>query len=262
VKIDGNACNVISAALTEIKCLTPPHAAGSTNVVVSVGSTNSTNTKTFEYDAALTPTVTSISPLTGKVTGNEVMTIAGSGFGTSTDAVIKLGDGICTIVTITDTEIKCKTPSQKAGSVPIKVTIPGKGATSVPSSYTTFEYILKVTSISPLIGSLAGGTEVTITGEGFSETLSDNSVKIGSVDCVIKSSTSTTIKCIAGGSFKTKKINNFGTHPGRTLLFSFALGYFVLACLYIINNFSQQYPISFQIQMSVYRVFMVNLVTP
>lgn len=43
----------------------------------------------------------------------------------------------------------------------------------------TIEYILEVYSISPLFGSLLGGTSLTISGSGFSNNASDNKVSVG-----------------------------------------------------------------------------------
>jgi hypothetical protein len=53
----------------------------------------------------------------------------------------------------------------------------------------------KVTGISPTEGSLYGGTIVTITGENFSDLITDNPVIIGDAECVVFESTSTEIKC-------------------------------------------------------------------
>lgn len=44
---------------------------------------------------------------------------------------------------------------------------------------TTIEYILEVYSVSPLFGSLMGGTELTVSGSGFSSNVSDNTVSVG-----------------------------------------------------------------------------------
>ena len=54
---------------------------------------------------------------------------------------------------------------------------------------------LKVTGISPVSGSLEGGTELTITGINFSPTIKQNQVMIGNGFCDITSATSTELKC-------------------------------------------------------------------
>lgn len=45
----------------------------------------------------------------------------------------------------------------------------------------TIEYILEVHSISPLVGALMGGTRLTITGSGFSNTTDSHQVFFGSL---------------------------------------------------------------------------------
>ncbi len=44
---------------------------------------------------------------------------------------------------------------------------------------TTIEYVLDVTGFSPSLGSLYGGTTITITGSGFSPVAADNNVTLG-----------------------------------------------------------------------------------
>lgn len=44
---------------------------------------------------------------------------------------------------------------------------------------TTIEYVLEVTSFSPSLGSLYGGTTITVTGSGFSPVTADNNVTLG-----------------------------------------------------------------------------------
>ena len=59
---------------------------------------------------------------------------------------------------------------------------------------------LVVTSVSPLIGSLAGGLAVTITGTGFSTAPSENSVAFGPNPCTVISSSTSQLVCITGSS--------------------------------------------------------------
>ena len=49
----------------------------------------------------------------------------------------------------------------------------------------------RITGITPSSGSLYGGTEVTITGENFSELKEDNPVIIGDAECIVSESTAT-----------------------------------------------------------------------
>jgi len=52
-----------------------------------------------------------------------------------------------------------------------------------------------ITSISPLTGSVLGGTLVTITGENFSDVKTDNPVLVGDLLCEVESTSSTQIVC-------------------------------------------------------------------
>jgi len=66
-----------------------------------------------------------------------------------------------------------------------------------------------VTSVSPQIGSIYGGTEVTITGTNFGTVFTDNPVQIstlggvGSIDCFLNFINSTTIRCRVNETTKT-----------------------------------------------------------
>ena len=57
-----------------------------------------------------------------------------------------------------------------------------------------------VTSIAPNIGSLAGGTKISIHGNGFSNIVARNMVTIGRIPCIITSSQHSVITCITGPS--------------------------------------------------------------
>lgn len=55
-----------------------------------------------------------------------------------------------------------------------------------------------ITGVSPSHGSLAGGTTITITGNGFNNVTNALRVVVGGVKCTVLSATVDTIKCITG----------------------------------------------------------------
>ena len=55
-----------------------------------------------------------------------------------------------------------------------------------------------ITSITPRYGSVEGGTDIVIAGEGFSTTATDVTVTIDGIDCPVSESTLTEIKCKTG----------------------------------------------------------------
>lgn len=57
------------------------------------------------------------------------------------------------------------------------------------------EYVLEVSGVSPLSGSLLGGTRLTVSGSGFSSDPADNKVVVGEQQSV------QTAASVCGGSF-------------------------------------------------------------
>lgn len=96
------------------------------------------------------------------------------------------------------------------GLFKVRVVLKDKGY-SIPDSATAanFKYEIKVTSVTPNVGSLLGGTELTIVGENFSgANKNDNNVFISydvfglhvNIMCTVTSATTTLIKCTTGPS--------------------------------------------------------------
>ncbi|MBP1965808.1 IPT/TIG domain-containing protein [Paenibacillus aceris] len=114
------------------------------------------------------PTITSISPNNGSVTGGTIATITGTGF--LSGAKVFFDETELTAVTfLTDTSIRVKTPVWlTAEAVDVKVVNPD---TKSAISADAFTYnplpAPTLTSIAPVNGPLAGGTSVTISGANF-----------------------------------------------------------------------------------------------
>jgi hypothetical protein len=109
------------------------------------------------------PRVTTVSPAAGPASGGTNVTIAGTGF---TGAVsVSLGGTAAASVTVnSSTSITAVAPAASAGTVDVAVT--NAGGTSAPSASDQFTFVAapSVSSLSPATGSVAGGTEVTISG--------------------------------------------------------------------------------------------------
>ena len=61
---------------------------------------------TIDFQAALTPTLSAISPRFGSVLGGTEVTITGEGFGTDVALVsVKFDDRVCTVSAVIATEI-------------------------------------------------------------------------------------------------------------------------------------------------------------
>ena len=147
----------------------------------------------FTYQNA--PTITSVSPSTGKSSGGTSITITGSDF--LTGATVNIGTNPCSNVVVNSNNITCTTPSGISGMADIIVTNTD-GQSVILASGFTYQNAPTITSISPSTDNPAGGTPITITGSDF---LTGATVNIGTNPCsniVIVSPTRITCTTPAG----------------------------------------------------------------
>jgi hypothetical protein len=112
------------------------------------------------------PTVTSISPTTGSVSGATVVTITGTGF--LSGATVKFGGTAATNVSVaSSTSITATTPAHALGKADVVVTNTDSQSGTLAQSYTYAAAGPTFSSVSPNTGPVTGGTPVTITGTGF-----------------------------------------------------------------------------------------------
>ena len=111
------------------------------------------------------PAVSSISPISGPITGGTVVTITGTNFTGAT--AVMFGNTAATSFTLDSaTQITATAPAEVVGVVDITVAI--NGVASPVTANDQFTYVGPlVTSISPSSGPMTGGTVVTITGFNF-----------------------------------------------------------------------------------------------
>ena len=120
------------------------------------------------------PTVTGVTPSAGPIGGGTAVTISGTGFWSGPTAVnfCAQGGSLCLPATdvtlVTDQTITAKAPAMPAGTVDVVVESPGgQSATSAQDQFTFQPPPPQITGVSPSTGPVAGGTQVTITGSGF-----------------------------------------------------------------------------------------------
>ena len=124
------------------------------------------------YQAALTPTVTSISPRRGSTAGGTLitLTVAGlpSGIGAS-DAAVTIVGLPCAVQSVTASEVTCLTASYgvtsaaNPGSGPVRLTLLATG-TAAATSNATYEYIDLWSRYTTWGGEFIGGVKNTIPG--------------------------------------------------------------------------------------------------
>lgn len=190
ITIGTQPCTIVSAAPTQVTCRTSPSAAGVYDVTI-VNQNRQITTIPGAYSYQTAPTITSVSPSSGIITGATPVTISGAGF--SPGAIVSFGGSACAPVTVVSpTIITCTTSSHTAGAVNVVVTnTNAQSGTGV--SVFTYRGAPTVTGISPIVGPLAGGAVVTITGSGF---YTGSSVTLGGLACTgVNVVSSTSITC-------------------------------------------------------------------
>ncbi|MFC5457339.1 beta strand repeat-containing protein [Prosthecobacter fluviatilis] len=195
VTIGGTpATGVVVGSGTSLTCTTPAGSAGTASVLVTTPSgTNAANTL-FSY--VLPPTVTAISATSGSANGGATVTITGTNFTGATGVSIG-GTAATGITVVDDTSLTCITPAHSAGTASVLVTTPG-GTNTANSLYT---YVLTpptLTDISPIAGSTAGGTSVTLTGTNFTGATGVTIRGVAATDVVVISGTSLVCTTPAG----------------------------------------------------------------
>ncbi|KAI8520669.1 hypothetical protein Bbelb_004230 [Branchiostoma belcheri] len=196
VAIGSSGCDIQSMSYNDIICTTQPASPLTRDVVVtqvvngnSLGATCD-GTCQFSHRDSATPRAVSIEPTTASGASTD-FTITGALFGTDSDAVtVEIGGTPCEVTAVTDSSISCTTGPLRVGSNDVSVV----NALGAATSSLTVDSLAQADSVSPSSGSMAGGTVVTISGNGFAD---DTTVSVGDAgDCEITELTATSISCV------------------------------------------------------------------
>uniref|UniRef100_A0A3Q2VVI1 PKHD1 like 1, tandem duplicate 2 n=1 Tax=Haplochromis burtoni TaxID=8153 RepID=A0A3Q2VVI1_HAPBU len=206
VTVGSAECTLIDSTDTELKCRTPA------TVTVLLGNMSQTAISSFTYDNNLTPQITGLNPLTTTVIGHRVLTIQGLNLGQQdNDSIVLVGRRECVTLLWTEANITCLLPVLPPGMHEVDVQVGNNGYPQTSNGVnTTIEYILEVYSVSPLFGSLMGGTELTVSGSGFSSNVSDNTVSVGNAACEVTAASENELQCVVQSEEKTHIVTNQG----------------------------------------------------
>lgn len=171
------------------------------------------------------PIVSGISPSYGPKAGGTSVLITGSGFkGVS---AVTFGTALASGITIdSDSQIRVTAP---AGSGLVNVTVTNSTGTSAVNSSAQFYYQTAATPASPMItslsttsGSQAGGTQVVLTGSGFTGTSAVNFGSLPATSFSVNSDTSiTTVSPIGANSVPVTVTTPVGTSAPRAAIFTY-----------------------------------------
>ncbi len=181
VTIDGYAgLNVVVVDGSTITCTTPAHPAGSVDVAVTNSNGSGTLPGGFTYHNP--PDVHSVLPGDGPEGGGTSVTISGTDFSSIGSTSVTFGGAPAANVTVvSSTSITCTTPEHEAGTVDVEVAN-DFGSDTLPGAF-RFNAAPEVSDVAPGHGATAGGTSVTITGSGFTDT-ADTAVTFGGAEAV------------------------------------------------------------------------------
>ncbi len=168
VTIGGNLVTAQNEGVVDantIEILTPAHATGTVNVVVTNADGKSgTLTGGYKYGSSATPEIDSLSVNEGPTAGGTYVTIYGASFGSP--PVVKFGTATATIKTITDSFVGVLTPAHAAGAVQVELTNPDS---QVAIATTQFTFVAPVADAGADGGNAEDGGSGSDGGGGFSD---------------------------------------------------------------------------------------------
>lgn len=214
VKIGPTNCTILSTSSSEIKCVTQSHLQSKKlNVSVIVNNKESICVSrvgcAFTFSDSSTPRIDYVTP-DSIIGDHNVINFYGTGLlAKDSDITIKFGNESCKVLSATPYAIICSIGTVVAGSHGISVRIDPKGYAMLDvDAAQAIVSLALVSDISPTEGSEYGGTEVTISGNGFDPSPGQTTVLIGGNKCVISKVTNSKIICTTSahkaGSFEVK----------------------------------------------------------
>jgi hypothetical protein len=164
---------------TAIVALAPANSPGTVDVSVTTpsGTSAAVSADRFTYALASAPSITGVSPNSGGPAGGTVVTISGSNLGEA-NGVSFGGIPASSLLVDSSSQITAMAPPSPAGTYDITVSDPGGTSPVTPADRFTYNAgsAPSVTGESPNSGSTGGGTQVTLSGSGFTGV---NSVSFG-----------------------------------------------------------------------------------
>ena len=181
-------CVIVESSEASLSCVPLPSQSGFFNVTITVNNQNVTLEDAYNASITATPSVESISPSSGPISGGSTITIAGMALTSDlmSSARIMIGSASCEILSFSKTHIECTTSNHPAGSLPVLISTTAgiaildsiltdwdsmfEGVSIQDESiFPMFHYALQITGVSPQGGSAFGGTVVSLLGGIFIE---------------------------------------------------------------------------------------------
>ena len=209
MQVGGRNCQILQNANNFVKVSIPPKIPNTNSKAILTIAMNQFKVNAsfffFQYNDSITPIISSLLPKTSSPSQKSLIAINGAGFGSdpSKISVGLLGYSNTSInyqlavINVTDTLIYAVLGGGRLGTYHVQVQVLGVGFSMESQQQSSlFSYDLAVTSTSPSIGSIYGGTIITILGNNFSPVMNQNQILIGNNNfCDIIFSNFTCILC-------------------------------------------------------------------
>jgi hypothetical protein len=186
------ALSTVIVSATTINAVAPPGVAGVVDVrVTNLDGQSAALAAAYTYVSNVI-TVTSVSPVSGSYKGGTGLTIRGNNFAAGA-AVFVGGIAATNVRVLGATLLTATAPPHSAGLVDVRVTTPdGRGGT-LPNAFTYVNGRPAIGSINPRIGSIRGGTSLTITGANFVDGITVTFGGVPAANVVLVSATTLTM---------------------------------------------------------------------
>lgn len=161
----GTNLRVLSS--TRLQVTAPAHSAGIVHVRVQTYVGISTTHSTDRFTFVAPPRISSVTPSRGSTSGGVRLTIRGSNFVHVTKVLFGSAPGT-SIRVLSSSSLQVTGPAHTAGTVSIRVQTAYGLSPAVTADAFTYVAPPAISSLSPARGSVNGGTQVTISGSGFS----------------------------------------------------------------------------------------------
>ena len=183
VEVTASVGSVTASTVLGAAPAMPTPSDGCTFADNSCASASTGDALEFTFASCLTPEISNVAVSSGAASGNDSavmgygdaqLTITGSGFSAvQCENIVKVGDTLCSVSSATESEIVCdvdttSVTSLKALTVSVTVQNNGEAVQKVSEDTAGKLYVVpKVEAISPVVGSWAGGSILTLTGSGL-----------------------------------------------------------------------------------------------
>jgi hypothetical protein len=168
------ATGVVVNSATSITAASPAGSAGTVDITVTTSGGTSVTGAGDQFTYVATPTVSSVSPVSGPTGGGTAVIIAGTGFAAANaTGAVKFGGTNATYTINSNTQITATAPARSAGTVDVTVTTSGGTSTTSAADHFTYAVPTATQSIASiaLTQNHATTSFIPVTGSGGIGTL-------------------------------------------------------------------------------------------